>query len=126
MSKGLCRFSAPLLLRPRLLVALVLASPLQADCRDPAQPRVDWTSCARGHLMLEQEDFTEGVFSRAVGWKANFTRANLQRANLLGADFSRAFGLTPSQLSLACGTADTKLPAGTPIPDTWPCPPETD
>jgi hypothetical protein len=63
-----------------LLVALVLASPLQADCRDPAQPRVDWTSCARGHLMLEQEDFTEGVFSRAVGWKANFTRANQQRA----------------------------------------------
>src|SRR5215212_3489685 len=56
----------------------------------------------------------------------DFTGAYLFLTHVEGADLSRAFGLTAYQLSLACGTSETKLPSGMVPPDTWPCPPESD
>ena len=71
----------------------------------------------------------------------NFSYANLTRANLIGVDLdgvtmtgaylyltslrganlSRASGLMQAQIDLACGTAETKLPAGLKAPKDWPC-----
>jgi hypothetical protein len=56
----------------------------------------------------------------------DFTGAYLFLTHVEGADLSRAVGLTAYQLSLACGTSETKLPSGMVLPDTWPCPPESD
>jgi len=52
--------------------------------------------------------------------KSSFAEAYLFLAQLKGAAQIRAFGLTRDQLSLACGTTDTKLPVGVAEPDTWP------
>ena len=38
-----------------------------------------------------------------------------------GADLSQTVGLTQAQLALACGTPETKLPAGMAQPESWPC-----
>jgi uncharacterized protein YjbI with pentapeptide repeats len=48
------------------------------------------------------------------GWfgGSDFTAAKLDNANLSGADFETAKGLTQSQLDVACGDKDTKLPKG--------------
>ncbi|MFL5531081.1 MAG: pentapeptide repeat-containing protein, partial [Gemmatimonadales bacterium] len=56
----------------------------------------------------------------------DLTGAYLFLAQLDGADLSRASGLKQDQLSLACGTSETKLPAGMAQPDSWPCRPESD
>jgi uncharacterized protein YjbI with pentapeptide repeats len=81
------------------------------------------------------------VFTDAKLAGANFTAANLSRAKLGGldlagvnltgayllltqlggADLSRATGLAQPQVDLACGTAETKLPAELSPPKSWPC-----
>ena len=50
---------------------------------------------------------------------ADLKEADLTGANLSGANLISARGLTQTQLSLACGRADTKLPDGIAIK---PCP----
>ena len=57
---------------------------------------------------------------------ADFTGAYLFLTQLKGADLSHASGLTQEQLSLACGSSDTKLPAAILPPDTWPCAPDSE
>jgi uncharacterized protein YjbI with pentapeptide repeats len=81
------------------------------------------------------------VFANARLSGANFSNANLSRANLSGVDLdganmtgaylfltnlrganlSRTTGLTQAQLDLACGTPETKLPAGLAPSKDWPC-----
>jgi uncharacterized protein YjbI with pentapeptide repeats len=47
---------------------------------------------------------------------ANFAGANLTNANLSGAELKGARGLTQTQLSKACGDAETTLPRGLTVP----------
>jgi hypothetical protein len=49
------------------------------------------------------------------------TGAYLFLTNLRGANLSRTTGLTQAQLDLACGTPETKLPAGLAPSKDWPC-----
>jgi uncharacterized protein YjbI with pentapeptide repeats len=53
---------------------------------------------------------------------ADLTGAYLYLARIAGADLSAAKGLTEPQLSVACGDAATRLPAGITAPSHWPCP----
>jgi uncharacterized protein YjbI with pentapeptide repeats len=57
---------------------------------------------------------------------ANLTRSYLYLTQLGGADLSRTTGLTQAQVDIACGTPDTKLPAGLTPPQSWPCTDEGD
>ena len=43
------------------------------------------------------------------------------RMRVEGVDLSKSTGLTNSQLEIACGDNDTKLPPGLERPDAWPC-----
>lgn len=52
---------------------------------------------------------------------ANMTGAYLYRTQVSGADLSRTKGLTQEQVTIACGSQQTKLPAGLTVPKTWPC-----
>ena len=44
--------------------------------------------------------------------RADFTGATLKNANIEGANLSTAYGLTQSQIELACADSKTKLPRG--------------
>jgi hypothetical protein len=45
---------------------------------------------------------------------------------LSGANLSASKGLTQAQLDIACGSPETKLPAGLSQPKSWPCQEEAD
>ena len=51
----------------------------------------------------------------------NLTGAYLYLTQLDGTNLSGVTGLTQAQLDIACGTAQTKLPAGLTPPKAWPC-----
>jgi uncharacterized protein YjbI with pentapeptide repeats len=95
---------------------------------------------------LSTADLSDGEFSRNSFIKANLSGANLSgamlqraafgEANLAGASFKRAYlywtrlegvdlsqavDLTQAQIDIACGNAQTKLPAGLTTPAHWPC-----
>jgi uncharacterized protein YjbI with pentapeptide repeats len=53
---------------------------------------------------------------------ADLTGAYLFLTLLGGANLEATSGLTMAQLEIACGTTETKLPAGMDQPQTWPCP----
>ena len=52
---------------------------------------------------------------------ASFKRAYIYWARLEGVDLSKALDLTQAQIDMACGNAQTKLPAGLTMPSQWPC-----
>jgi uncharacterized protein YjbI with pentapeptide repeats len=95
---------------------------------------------------LSGADLSDGEFSRNSFNKTNLSGANLasamlQRASFLeanlagasfkhtyvywarfaGVDLSQAKDLTQAQVDMACGDAQTKLPAGLTAPTHWPC-----
>jgi uncharacterized protein YjbI with pentapeptide repeats len=57
---------------------------------------------------------------------ANLTGSYLYLTQLGGANLSGVTGLTQAQVDIACGTAQTKLPAGLAPPKGWPCKEEED
>jgi uncharacterized protein YjbI with pentapeptide repeats len=62
---------------------------------------------------LSGTDLSDANLSRAdLSHDAGQNRANLSHANLSGANLSRAVNLTQTQLDVACGDINTKLPAG--------------
>lgn len=95
------------------------------------------------YASFEKADLSRATFARAILSGASFTYANLSRADLSkadvqgtlgfdrafmlltrieGLDLSRATGLDQSQIDIACGDAETKLPKGLKAPTSWPCP----
>ena len=77
----------------------------------------DLISADLGRTDLTGADLTNANLIRAslVGATltgARFEGANLTRTHIEDTDLSGAIGLTPAQLRLACGNANTKLPAG--------------
>lgn len=104
--------------------------------------RADFTGADLTRADFEKAELSRVVFDKAVLTGARFSLTNLSRARLSGAtfdgpiDFSKAFlfltriegldlsaatGLTQDQVALSCGNAETKLPPGLTIPETWPC-----
>ena len=65
---------------------------------------------------LAGADLANASFVGAFLKGANLRDANLTGANLAGADLVGARGLTPAQLSRACGDETTRLPPGLSIP----------
>jgi uncharacterized protein YjbI with pentapeptide repeats len=90
---------------------------------------------------MSKAELARTVLSNAKVSGVSFSYSNLGRADLRGldlsgvdltgsylfltllggADLSRAKGLEQEQLDLACGTSETKLPAGLARPQNWPC-----
>ncbi len=86
---------------------------------------------------LSRADFDNAILSGASFAYANLSRADLSQANVEGTlgfdrafmlltrieglDLSRATGLDQSQIDIACGDAETKLPKGLTVPTGWPC-----
>ncbi|MFZ3033351.1 MAG: pentapeptide repeat-containing protein [Parvibaculum sp.] len=68
-------------------------------------------------LTFRDADARHAIFRFAYLQKVDFRGADLS-----GADFTRAWGLTNTQLALACGDEKTKLPEGLHIPM---CPKDT-
>jgi hypothetical protein len=54
---------------------------------------------------------------------ADLTGAYTLLMQIKGTDLSRVTGLTQQQLDIACGDAETRLPARLARPPDWPCPP---
>jgi uncharacterized protein YjbI with pentapeptide repeats len=72
-------------------------------------------------IRADHADFSDVNFEDAVlvGGSfngANFNNANLAKANFSGSDLSTATGLTQTQLTAACGDAETWLPMGLSLP----------
>ncbi len=66
--------------------------------------------------ILRGADLTNATFVGAYLEGANLSGAKLSGANFSGAQMDRAIGLTPGQLSRACGDETTTLPRGLHIP----------
>ena len=52
---------------------------------------------------------------------ASFKHTYVYWARFAGVDLSQAKDLTQAQINMACGDAQTKLPAGLTAPTQWPC-----
>lgn len=95
------------------------------------------------YASFEKADLSRASFDEAILSGASFTYANLSRADLSkaridgtigldkafmlltrieGLDLSRATGLDQSQIDIACGNGETRLPTGLATPESWPCP----
>ncbi|PIO46485.1 pentapeptide repeat-containing protein [Phyllobacterium zundukense] len=104
--------------------------------------RADFSGARLTGGNFEKAELGRANFDKAVLTGARFTLANLSRADLSsatfegplvfdrafmfltrieGLDLSAATGLEQKQVDLACGNAETKLPAGLSAPDSWPC-----
>lgn len=104
--------------------------------------RADFTGARLTGGNFEKAELGRANFDKAVLTGATFSLANLSRADLStatfegpivldrafmfltrieGLDLSAAQGLEQEQVDLACGNAQTKLPAGLSAPDGWPC-----
>lgn len=104
--------------------------------------RSDFSGARLTGVDFEKAELGRANFNRAVLTGTRFPLANLARADLSGAvfegpiefgeafmfltrieglDLSAATGLEQGQVDIACGDADTKLPAGLSKPASWPC-----
>ena len=86
---------------------------------------------------LGRVDFSKAILAGTSFPMANLSRALLQEATfqgpidltgafmfltrIEGIDLTKATGLQQTQVDLACGDANTKLPAGLKAPASWPC-----
>lgn len=66
---------------------------------------------------LARADFSGADIAGAL----DFSNAYLFLTRIEGADLSAATGLAQSQIDIACGNAETKLPQGLSRPAKWPC-----
>lgn len=104
--------------------------------------RADFSGADLTGANFEKAEVGRVLFKGAILTGTRFALANLSRANLSGAtfegplDFDQAFmflthiegldlsaakGLEQTQIDLACGDKETKLPAGLTTPSAWPC-----
>lgn len=132
----------------RLFAAEISRSNLQdanltgADLTNSEMNRSDFTRADLTGAIMQRAELARIVLTDATISGVSFAYSNLSRSNLIdvhlgnadltgsytfltrigGADLSQTTGLTNWQLSLACGTSETKLPAGLVAPESWPCP----
>ena len=65
-----------------LLGTVALALPAQAKCTDPPGPHLNWAGCSKPQLMLNKDDLTGGVFSKAALTGTEFSGSKLAGAKL--------------------------------------------
>jgi len=97
-----------------------------ADLSDAVMQKAELGRAFFGEAVLDGADMRRAEIARAV-----FKGASLVGSDLTGAytylthfeatDLSKAKGLEQQQLDVACGDAETKLPAGLEAPASWPC-----
>lgn len=76
------------------------------------------TGASFPYANLSRADFSKAKFEGPL----DFTQAFLFLTRIEGLDLSTSKGLEQNQINLACGDANTKLPAGFTAPPNWPCP----
>lgn len=96
----------------------------------------DLTGSDLSKSELGRADFTDANLANANIAFANLARANFNGAEMTGVDLSNSYlyltriegsdlttvtGLEQAQISLACGSGETRLPDGLQRPDNWPC-----
>jgi uncharacterized protein YjbI with pentapeptide repeats len=97
-----------------------------ADLSNAEVARAVFTNATLSGVRFKQSNLARADLKQLDLAGCDFARAYLFHTELEGADLSRAVGLKQDQLSLACGTSETKLPAGMVPPDSWPCQPDSD
>lgn len=117
---------------------LVRAVLVKADMARANLSGADLTEADLSKAEFERAVFRNARLERAKLTFADLARADLTGARLAGADLAGAYtllariegtdlsgvtGLSQEQLEIACGDAETRLPAGLTAPAAWPCPP---
>jgi uncharacterized protein YjbI with pentapeptide repeats len=93
-----------------------------ADFEKAELGRVNFAGATLGNTNFSLSNLSRAEFAGAVvSGPVNFDHAFLYLARFEGVDLSAATGLEQGQIDLACGDADTKLPAGIKPPAGWPC-----
>jgi uncharacterized protein YjbI with pentapeptide repeats len=84
--------------------------------------RVTFTNAKLSGMNFSYSNLARADLREKVLRGVDPTGAYLFKTQLHHADLSDAESLIQQQLNLACGTAETKLPPGTVLPQAWPCP----
>lgn len=113
-----------------------------ADLTNSEMNRSDFTGADLTGTTMAKAELARIILTDATISGVSFSFSNLSRADLVGvnlgnadltgtytfltqiggADLSQTTGLTDFQLSIACGTEETKLPSGLAASPNWPCP----
>jgi len=93
-----------------------------ADMSKAELARVKLADAKISGVNFTYSNLSRADLSGADLGEANFTGSYLFLTRFAGSDLSRATGLIQAQIDIACGSAETKLPAGLTAPSTWPCP----
>src|SRR3954462_10517567 len=67
---------------------LAFTAPATASCQDPPKALVDWTGCHKPQLMLDKDDLTGALFTKASLNGTDFAGAKLAGAKLAEAELS--------------------------------------
>lgn len=112
-----------------------------ADLTKAELLRTDFAGADLSNAVMQKAELGRAFLADAVLDGADLRRAEIARAvfkgaSLVGSDFTGAYtylthfeatdlsqtkGLVQQQLDIACGDAETKLPAGLEPPASWPC-----
>ena len=94
----------------------------RANLSKAEQYRVVFTKAKLGGVNFKNSNLARAKLSGLALDGVQMAGAYLYLTHLHGSDLSRAVGIKPDQLELACGDPDTKLPPGMAAPRSWPCP----
>ncbi|MCP4390087.1 MAG: pentapeptide repeat-containing protein [Gammaproteobacteria bacterium] len=104
----------------------------RASFKNAQIENVDWSKSELGRADFSGAQLKNVSFIFTNLSRVNFSNAELSEVDIKGAytylarfqgvDLRGVKNLSQIQLDLACGDADTRLPEGSWMPDTWPCP----
>ena len=92
-----------------------------ADLSDGEFSRNSFSKANLSNANLAGAMLQRGNFREATLAGASFKRTYIYWARFEGVDLSKVTDLTQAQIDMACGDAQTKLPAGLTAPAQWPC-----
>lgn len=84
---------------------------ISADAMNTRFFKADFSNAHLTHSDFTNADFTSAIFENTKFGDAILKNAVFAGANLSGADLLNVQGLSQSQLDLACGNTETKLPS---------------
>jgi len=83
--------------------------------------RSDFTGAVLQNTTMESSNLSRVIFLATQFSNVNLKDAWTYLTDFSGVDLTATTGLTQNQVNLACGDANTKLPAELETPSTWPC-----